>query len=58
MSSPNPKRHERISELVTQLTGAPLERSRSVVAESSERHGAADTLWNVADALIAIRTAA
>lgn len=57
MSSPTP-RHERLSELVTQLSGAPLERSRAAVADATLRNDGADSLWNVADALISIRTAA
>ena len=53
----NPSQHERLSELVTQLSGAPLERSRAEVVAASRRNAGADSLWNVAEALIAISAA-
>lgn len=42
----NPSQHERLSELVTQLGGAALQHNLG-----------ADSLWNLAEALIAIRAA-
>lgn len=49
-------RQERLSELVTQLTGAPLDRSRSALAQAMDRNlNAGDSLWDVADALVAVR---
>ena len=49
-------RQERLSELVTQLTGAPLDRSRSAMASAMDRNlHAGDTLRDVADALLAVR---
>lgn len=57
MPAAHEMRIERLSELVTQLSGAPLERSRTAVGESSERSGA-DSLRNVAEALVSILDAA
>lgn len=52
-------RQERLSELVTQLTGAPLDHSRSMLAEAMDRNPhAGDTLRDVADALVAVRSTA
>lgn len=52
----NPTQQERLSELVTQLSGAPLDRSRAELRAASTRNLGADSLWNVAEALIALRT--
>jgi hypothetical protein len=52
-------RQERLSELVTQLTGAPLDHSRSALADSMDHNlHAGDSLWDVAGALVAIRSIA
>jgi len=52
-------RQERLSELVTQLTGAPLDHSRSALADAMDRNlYAGDSLWDVADALVAVRSTA
>ncbi len=58
MSTATPSiRQERLSELVTQLTGAPLDHSRSALAEAMDRNlHAGDSLWDVADALVSVRT--
>ena len=50
-------RQERLSELVTQLTGAPLDHSRSALAQAMDRNlYAGDSLWDVADALVTVRS--
>lgn len=50
-------RQERLSELVTQLSGAPLDHSRSVLADAMDRNvDAGDFLRDVAGALVAIRS--
>ncbi|MEZ5245786.1 MAG: hypothetical protein R2707_11850 [Acidimicrobiales bacterium] len=52
-------RQERLSELVTQLSGAPLEHSRSVLADAMDHNlHAGDSLRDVAGALVAIRSIA
>lgn len=52
-------RQERLSEFVTQLTGAPLDRSRSALADAMDRNlHAGDSLWDVAGALVSIRSTA
>lgn len=52
----SPIRQERLSELVTQLCGAPLDRSRVAVAQATLRNARdGDTLRDVADALVSIR---
>ncbi len=52
-------RQERLSELVTQLTGAPLDLSRTALAEAMDRNlHAGDSHWDVADALVAVRSPA
>ncbi len=43
---------ERLSELVAHLSGAPLERSRAMVRDSSMRPRGDDELFRVADALV------
>lgn len=49
-------RQERLSELVTQLTGAPLDHSRTALASAMDRNlHAGDSLRDVADALLAVR---
>lgn len=54
--APQSIRQERLSELVTQLTGAPLDRSRTALAAAMDRNlHAGDSLWDVADALVAVR---
>lgn len=54
MTTPPHVRHERLSELVTQLSGAPLERSRQAV-EAASCFDMDDELHTVADALVRIR---
>lgn len=50
-------RQERLSELVTQLSGAPLDHSRSVLADAMDPNvPAGDFLRDVAGALVAIRS--
>ncbi len=51
-------RQERLSELVTQLSGAPLDRSRAAVADASAGRGDGDSLRRVAQALVTIQTEA
>ena len=49
-------RQERLSELVSHLSGAPLEQSRRVVDDSARRSGTVgDSLFNVAEALVSLR---
>ena len=55
LSTANPVRHERLSELVTQLSGAPLDRSRQAIEEASSRPQADDGLHTLADALVQVR---
>ncbi len=43
---------ERLSELVAHLSGAPLERSRTMVRNASARPRGDDELFRVADSLI------
>lgn len=55
-TSSNPLHRERLSELVSHLSGAPLDRSRQMVNESTRRTGTTeDSLFNVADALVSLR---
>lgn len=49
----HPLRQERLSELVSHLSGAPLDWSRQVVDESTRRTD--DSLLSVADALVTLR---
>ena len=52
-------RQERLSELVTQLSGAPLDHSRIVLADAMDQNlHAGDSLRDVAGALVAIRSIA
>jgi hypothetical protein len=54
----NPIRQERLSELVTQLSGAPLDRSRAAVADAAHAGDDRDSLRRVARALVTIQTEA
>ena len=48
---------ERLSELVTQLTGAPLDRSREAIRDvATRRTGIPDELQELAEALVQIRS--
>ena len=57
--SANPLRQERLSELVSHLSGAPLERSQQLLNESPRcKRTPGDSLLKVAQALVALRTPA
>ncbi len=54
--SMRPLREERLSELVTHLSGAPMDRSREAVSDAASRNSTwGDNLLNVAEALVSLR---
>ncbi len=54
-----PLRQDRLTELVTHLSGAPMDHARTAVDEAAERNGIwGDSLLNVAAALVTLREAA
>ena len=53
-----PLRQDRLSELVTHLSGAPMDHARVAVSDAADRNGVwGDSLLNIADALVSLRTA-
>ena len=58
-TTPRPLRQERITELVTHLTGAPMDQARVAVTHARSNQGPwSDSLTNIAEALVSLRTAA
>ena len=59
MNTERPPRTDRLTELVTHLSGAPLPSARVAVNDATERNGVwGDNLLQVADALVTLRAAA
>ena len=55
-STERPLRQDRLTELVTHLSGAPMDHARSAVHDAADRNGVwGDSLLNVADALVTLR---
>jgi hypothetical protein len=55
-SNDRPLRHDRLSELVTHLSGAPMDHARVAVSDAADRNGVwGDSLLNIADALVTLR---
>ena len=59
-STPRPARQERLTELVTHLSGAPMDQARMAVTDAVSNNGpwGDDSLRDIAEALVTLRTAA